>query len=106
MADEDWQQAHTQSFAVFLNGDALRELDEDGRQVRDDSFLLLFNAHHEPLVFTIPPPSFGRAWNVLIDTAAGLDLIPRSLEAEESLEVPERTTLVLSRASTAQRSRS
>ena len=101
MADEDWQQARTNSFAVFLNGDALRELDDDGRPVRDDSFLLLFNPHHEPVRFTLPAASFGRRWNVITDTEAGLRLTPRTLNAEETLAVADRTILVLSRASSA-----
>ncbi len=101
MMEEDWQQSHTQSFSVFLNGDALRELDDEGGVVRDDSFLLLFNAHHEPLAFTMPAASFGGAWRVIIDTAAGLDLKTRPLEAEESITLPERTIVVLSRASAA-----
>jgi glycogen operon protein len=99
MVEEDWQQTHTKSFAVFLNGDALRELDDEGRQVRDDSFLLLFNAHHEPLTFTMPASSFGRVWHVLIDTADGLQMQPRVLSATEMITVPDRTILVLSRRS-------
>jgi isoamylase len=99
MVEEDWQQTHTKSFAVFLNGDALRELDDEGRTVRDDSFLLLFNAHHEPLAFTMPASSFGRVWHVLIDTAAGLDMEPRELAAAETISVQDRTILVLSRRS-------
>jgi isoamylase len=101
MADEDWPQARTNSFAVFLNGDALRELDDDGRPVRDDSFLLLFNAHHEPLRFTLPPASFGRQWEVVIDTDRGLRLKPWTLKCGDTLELAERTMLVLSRRSAA-----
>jgi glycogen operon protein len=101
MADEDWHRSHTNSFAVFLNGDALRELDDDGRPVRDDSFLLLFNAHHEPLTFTLPAASFGRRWDVILDTSAGLRLTPRILNAGENHTVADRTMLVLSRASSA-----
>ena len=101
MVDEDWQHAHTRSFAVFINGDALREIDDDGRPVRDQSFLLLFNAHHEPLTFTLPGASFGRRWDVVIDTAAGLELKSKSIQAGKSVEVPDRTIVVLSRASSA-----
>jgi glycogen operon protein len=101
MVDEDWQQTHTKSFAVFLNGDALREIDDDGRPVRDQSFLLLFNAHHEPLAFTLPAASFGRIWDVVIDTAAGLDRQSQSLQAGKSVTLTDRTILVLSRASAA-----
>ncbi len=102
MVEEDWQQTHTKSFAVFLNGDGLRELDDEGRLVRDDSFLLLFNAHHEPLAFTMPASSFGRVWHVLIDTADGLDMQPRALAAAETITVPDRTIVVLSRRSAVQ----
>ena len=60
MSDEDWNQEHAKAFAVFFNGDALRDRDEDGRAVRDDSFLLLFSAHDEALSFTMPAASVRR----------------------------------------------
>jgi glycogen operon protein len=101
MADEDWHRSHTNSFAVFMNGDALLEVDDDGRPIHDGSFLLLFNAHHEALQFTLPAASFGRRWRVLIDTAQGLDLQPRSFDASTSVEVPDRSMLVLFRQSVA-----
>ena len=97
MAEEDWQQPQMKSFAVFLNGDALRELDDEGRPIRDDSFLLLFNAHHEPLAFTLPAASFGRAWRVAIDTADLLNAAARPLEAEETIELRDRAMVVLER---------
>jgi glycogen operon protein len=99
MVDEDWQQPHTNSFGVFLNGNALRELDDEGRPVKDDSFLLLFNAHYEPLTFTMPAPSFGRVWRVIIDTGDGVDMKQRSYKAEESVMLPDRAMLVLTRGS-------
>ena len=40
--------------AVFLNGDALNSLDMRGEPVTDDSFFIAFNAHHEPVTFTLP----------------------------------------------------
>ena len=36
--------------------------------MRDDSFLLLFNAHHEPISFRLPAYGTGR-WLALVDTA-------------------------------------
>jgi glycogen operon protein len=99
MSEQDWGEAYAKSFAVFLNGDALRELDDDGRPVRDDSFLLLFNAHHEPLPFTMPAASFGRSWNVLIDTADAGEAPARSVGAGEHIEVGARSVVVASRPS-------
>ena len=39
---------------VFLNGDAIAEPDARGERIIDDSFLLLFNAHHEAVDFALP----------------------------------------------------
>jgi isoamylase len=103
MSDQDWQEGYAKSFAVFLNGDALRELDEDGRPITDDSFLLLFNAHHEPLTFTMPPKSFGETWQVAIDSGAGLDAPARTMKSGEAIEVDGRTSIVASRGSTARK---
>jgi isoamylase len=99
MSEEDWQQAHAKSFAIFLNGDALRDVDEDGRPVRDDSFLVLFNAHHENLTFKMPAQSFGHAWSIVIDTAAESEDQGRSVEAGGTIEVSERAVVVASRPS-------
>jgi glycogen operon protein len=95
MSDEDWQQPHAKSFAVFLNGNALRELDVDGNPIRDDSFLLLFNAHHESLSFTMPPSKFGSTWTVQINTAC--TGTGSTVSAGAMLDVVERSVVVLSR---------
>ena len=56
---------------MFLNGDAIPEHDAMGRPINDDHILLLFNAHSEPITFTLPPKSFGNDWQVRLDTASG-----------------------------------
>jgi glycogen operon protein len=98
MSEDDWQQPHAKAFAVFLNGDALREVDDAGKPIRDDSFLLLFNAHHETLPFTMPPYRFGSRWKVLIDTAMRHE--SASVASGAALDVSGRAVVVLSRPST------
>ena len=39
-----------------------------GASMRDDSFLLLFNAHVDVVTFTLPELSWGRRWSPIIDT--------------------------------------
>jgi glycogen operon protein len=95
MSDDDWQQPHARSFSVFLNGDALREVDEDGNPVRDDSFLLAFNADPKPLSFTMPAEQFGKCWKVEIDTAGGRQT--SSVAADLAIELASRSVVVLSR---------
>ena len=69
MSDEDWNIGYARSLAVFLNGNALPAPGPKGEKVEDDSFLLLFNAHTEPVTFTVPDDLAGFGWQVLIDTS-------------------------------------
>ena len=55
--------------AIFLNGDGIPDRDALGERVVDDSFLLLFNAHHQKATFTLPDEAYGAAWQVVVDTA-------------------------------------
>ena len=71
MTDRDWSTPYARAMMVFLNGDAISEPGPRGEPVRDDSFLILLSAHHEPLTFTLPAARFGRRWAVTLDSAAG-----------------------------------
>ncbi len=72
MTDDDWQTGYARSLTVFLNGDAITEPGPRGDTVRDDSFLLLFNANREPVTFTVPGVRFGPGWEIVISTATAI----------------------------------
>jgi len=97
MSEEDWQQGFVKSLVVFLNGDELHELDADGKRVHDASFLLLFNAHYEPLDFTLPSVSFGKSWTVVIDTATEVGERNATFGAGSTARVEGRSMIVLTR---------
>ena len=69
MSDEEWQQHHARALGVLLVGEALEQVDPQGRRLEDDDFLLLINAHHEDLSFRLPdwPPQ--GTWLRVLDTA-------------------------------------
>ena len=69
MSEEDWQVGFAKSLGVFLNGASIQRPGEHGEQVTDDSFYVIFNAHHEPLQFTVPPEQFGKRWIQVVDTS-------------------------------------
>jgi isoamylase len=69
MTDEDWSAGFAKSLTVFLNGDGISEPGPRGQRVRDDSFLLLFNASETDLKFAIPPARYGEEWVRVLDTA-------------------------------------
>ncbi len=63
MGAEDWGNPVAKTLAVALDGRQIE--DEDGETSRD-KLLLLINAHHEPIEFTVPA---GRGtWNVVLTT--------------------------------------
>src|SRR6185312_779815 len=70
MTEEDWESGFAKSVAVYLNGHGIPDLDDRGQRVTDDSFLLWFNAHYEPIDFALPGKEFGPGWVPVIDTAA------------------------------------
>ena len=49
MTAEDWSSGFGKAIGVFLNGETIPSPDERGERVVDDTFLVLFNAHYEPL---------------------------------------------------------
>ena len=69
MTEQDWDAGFAQSLTVFLNGGAITEADRRGQPIRDDSFLLLFNASPRELEFTLPPARYGEVWETVLDTA-------------------------------------
>ncbi len=69
MTEQDWDAGSAQSLTVFLNGGAITEADRRGQPIRDDSFLLLFNASPRELEFTLPPARYGEVWETVLDTA-------------------------------------
>ena len=72
MEDADWESGFAKSIAVFLNGAEMHSTDSLGHPVIDDSFLVVFNAHHEVVTFTLPPERFASAWVAVVDTADAL----------------------------------
>ncbi|MGZ4594797.1 MAG: glycogen debranching protein GlgX [Actinomycetes bacterium] len=97
MSESDWQAGFARSVAVFLNGDAIAEPDKRGGRIRDDSFLLMFNAHSEDMAFTVPKEIYGERWEVVLDTAAPLIDDRPTNKAGEAITVDARSVLVLRR---------
>jgi glycogen operon protein len=72
MTEEDWNQGFARSLGVRLSGDAIAETDAQGDPIKDDTFLILLNAHHEPLTFILPAHKRGVRWELVFDTRDGL----------------------------------
>jgi glycogen operon protein len=69
MTDNDWNAGFVRSLGVRLAGDVIGDLDERGEPIQGDTLLLLLNAHHEPVPFTLPATKPEHHWERLLDTA-------------------------------------
>ncbi len=97
MDDSDWNIGYARAVTVYLNGDAITEPDMRGQKVRDDSFLVLLNAHSESIVFRVPDESFGERWEVALCTASDTVADQEPVKAGDDIEVIDRGLLVLRR---------
>jgi len=97
MTQRDWHRPDGHCLGVFLNGREIPTPTDDGERVVDDSFLLLFNAHHERGEFTLPPLRFGRRWVLELSTDDP-DAAAAEFAAREGVPVESRSIVVLRRA--------
>ncbi|MGY0461091.1 glycogen debranching protein GlgX [Kitasatospora sp. cg17-2] len=99
MTKRNWGASYAKSLTVFLNGYAISEPDRRGGRIVDDSFLLMFNAHFEPLEFTVPA-GHGQEWQLVVDTAQSRLPAPGTgpvVKAGDALWLPDRSLMVLQR---------
>ncbi|WP_181019726.1 glycogen debranching protein GlgX [Nonomuraea typhae] len=96
MTNGDWEAGFAKSLAVFLNGEAITEPDRRGRAIRDESFLLMFNAHHDTIRFTVPK-EYGDMWQTELDTAMPISVGVSTCRSGELVAVPGRSVRVLRR---------
>jgi glycogen operon protein len=65
----DWQNPYINSFSLLLRGDAIADVAANGNPIVDDTFLLLFNGHFNPVDFRLP--SSEQPWEEVISSKAG-----------------------------------
>jgi glycogen operon protein len=66
MAPQQWQDAAAKCCGVLLDGRA--QMSGIRKRASEATLLLIFNAHHDVVVFTLPKAPGGRDWRRLVDT--------------------------------------
>jgi isoamylase len=69
MTETNWLDPLARCIGMFFSGEAFREMDHRGQRIEDDDFLLMLNAHYEPIAFDVPARR--RGWKTVVDTARG-----------------------------------
>jgi glycogen operon protein len=99
MTQRDWEQSDLHHVGLFLNGEEFPYLDARGERIHDDSFLLLFNAHHEDVEFRLPTARYGARWALELSSAEpGAQAGAWQAPARGSVSVMSRSVVVLKRA--------
>jgi glycogen operon protein len=68
MTDEAWSAGFVRAIGMLLSGSGIEEVDEQGQAIIGDTLLILLNAHHGRVSFTLPPVDPDRHWQRLLDT--------------------------------------
>ncbi|MFO8085943.1 MAG: glycogen debranching protein GlgX [Desulfobacterales bacterium] len=95
MVEENWEHGYAKSLGIFLNGATIPNPNPRGEPVIDDNFYIIFNAHHEPLNFTLPDSRWGEHWLKELDTETGFTENEESFRAGDQLMIEGRSLVVL-----------
>jgi len=96
MTDKQWLVSYAKVMEIFLNGHGIATPGPQGERIIDESFLLFFNAHYEPIEFALPNSLRDKAWTIVIDTDQ-----PRFIKDEklisgyQTVPVTERSLVLL-----------
>ncbi|MDT4933708.1 MAG: isoamylase [Pseudonocardiales bacterium] len=95
MTEEDWGSGFGRAIAVYVNGQGITDRDARGQRLVDDSFLLCFSAHHEPIDFRLPGAEYAAAWEIVLDTLEPDDRMGTTVEAGAVVSVGPRALVAL-----------
>ena len=96
MSDDEWNSPFVRCFGMLLCGDTIDVLSFEGEPIRDETFLYLINAHHEPLSFVLPGQE-NVVWQLLLDTAAEEGFLARPTDhiSGDDIEIKDRASMLL-----------
>lgn len=69
MSDADWHASHAYCLGMVLPGDQIEETGERGERITGDTFVILLNAHDDPVPFWLGARRRDVEWVTVIDTA-------------------------------------
>ena len=93
MSDEEWNSPFVRCLGMLISGDAVDLVDAHGEPVRDDTFLLLINAHQEPIPFVLPGEEH-LEWEQILETTNedGFLKEPKKFSSGDDVDLNGRAT--------------
>ncbi|MDP9291125.1 MAG: glycogen debranching enzyme GlgX, partial [Verrucomicrobiota bacterium] len=96
MSDDEWNSSYIRCLGMLLSGDTMDVRDFRGEPIKDDTFLLLCNAHHERVTFVLPGEEEVR-WELIVCTEneSGFLETPKLYSAADELPLIDRSSCLL-----------
>ncbi|PYI48175.1 MAG: glycogen debranching enzyme GlgX [Verrucomicrobia bacterium] len=96
MSEEEWASPFVRCLGMLLSGDTSDVVTFEGEPVRDDTFLLLINAHYEPIPFVLPGQE-NLEWQLILDTTDpnGFLAEPRKFASGDDVDLGGRACRLL-----------
>jgi len=103
MSEKEWTSPFVRCLGMLLSGDTIDVLNFEGEPIRDETFLLLINAHYEPVPFVLPGQEHIE-WQLILDTthAEGFLTEGTKFASGDDLDLGGRATCLLKLISGAQ----
>jgi isoamylase len=96
MSDAEWESWFIRCLGVLLSGASMDVRDRRGRPIQDDTFLVLLNAHYEPVPFVLPGLR-NVEWELVVDTAREPSFVPsgEAYGSAAAYDLRDRSTVLL-----------
>ena len=94
MTEDEWSAGWVRCLGMRLSGETIDDLDRYGEPMRDDSFLLCLNPHHEHIQFYIPPCTSKCSWELILDTRDAEETETRSVKPGEPYDMVEHSAVL------------
>jgi isoamylase len=96
MSEEEWASPFVRCVGMLLSGDTVDVVNFEGEPIRDDTFLLLINAHHEAIPFVLPGQE-NLEWELILDTMDpnGFLTEPRKFASGDDVDIAGRACCLL-----------
>jgi isoamylase len=94
MTEDEWTAGWVRCLGMRLSGQTIDDVDQYGESLRDDTFLLCLNPHHEHIEFYIPSCSASCAWQLILDTRDPVHTENRMMKPGEAYDMIEHSAVL------------
>jgi glycogen operon protein len=100
MTEDEWNAGWVRCLGLRLSGRTLNDVNEEGEVLKDDTYLICLNPHHQNIPFRLPDCTKSCTWELLIDTRNATSGEAKRIAQNEPYDLLAHSALVLREAPT------